>query len=102
MNAAFEARRLDELRDDKGLRRQQKIEQVRREFERHPDNPFNQVSARYNSTREEMAEIRGAERAKTEQRLATRAVAREVSRPVTRGRLGVQGLAEYPVNRGKL
>ncbi|KAH0171217.1 hypothetical protein KCU67_g2287, partial [Aureobasidium melanogenum] len=50
----YEERRLEEMKDEKGLRRQQKIEQIRKEFEKHPDNPFNQVNATYNSTREDM------------------------------------------------
>jgi hypothetical protein len=66
---AYEERRLEEMKDDKGLRRQQKIEQIRKEFEKHPDNPFNQVSGKYNSTREEMDEIRDVEKRKIEQRL---------------------------------
>ena len=55
---AFEERRLDEMKDEKGLRRQQKIDQIRKEFEKHPDNPFNQVQGSYNMSKEEMAELR--------------------------------------------
>lgn len=57
------------MKDEKGLRRQQKIEQIRKEFEKHPDNPFNQVSGKYNSTRDEMADIRDEEQRKIESRL---------------------------------
>jgi len=57
------------MKDEKGLRRQQKVDLIRREFEKHPDNPFNQVAGRFNSTREELAEMREAERAKIEGRL---------------------------------
>ena len=67
----FETRRLEEMKDEKGLRRQQKIDQIRKEFEKHPDNPFNQVSGRFNSTREELKEIGEAERKKVEERLAS-------------------------------
>ena len=67
--AAFEERRLDEMKDEKGLRRQQKIDQIRKEFEKHPDNPFNQVSAAYNSTREDIAALREGEKSKIETRL---------------------------------
>ena len=67
--AAFEERRLDEMKDEKGLRRQQKIDQIRKEFEKHPDNPFNQVSAAFNSTRDEIAELRESEKSKKEKRL---------------------------------
>ena len=69
---AFEERRLDEMKDEKGLRRQQKIDQIRKEFEKHPDNPFNQVQGTYNMSKEEMAELREAERQKLENRLGAR------------------------------
>lgn len=67
--AAYEERRLDEMKDDKGLRRNQKIDQIRKEFEKHADNPFNQVSAAYDATKEELEEIRAAEKKKIEARL---------------------------------
>jgi hypothetical protein len=66
---AFEERRLDEMKDEKGLRRQQKIDQIRKEFEKHPDNPFNQVQGSYNMSKEEMAELRDSEKEKLENRL---------------------------------
>ena len=65
----FEERRLDEMKDEKGLRRQQKIDQIRKEFEKHPDNPFNQVSGTYNMTREDIAALKESEKAKKETRL---------------------------------
>ncbi|KAF2203978.1 DUF1014-domain-containing protein [Delitschia confertaspora ATCC 74209] len=68
--AAYEERRLDEMKDEKGLRRQQKIDQIRKEFEKHPDNPFNQVSVSYNATKEELAELAAQEKLKKEKRLA--------------------------------
>ena len=68
--AAFEARRLPELEEEmKGLRRQQRVDLVRKEFERSPENPFNQASARFDSTRDEVREIKAAEREKVEARL---------------------------------
>lgn len=68
--AAYEARRLPELeQEQKGLRRQQRIDLVRKEFEKSPENPFNQVSARFDSTREEIREIKATERGKIEERL---------------------------------
>ena len=67
---AFEERRLEEMKDEKGLRRQQKIDQIRKEFDKHPDNPFNQVAATYNMSKEEIAALRESEKDKTEQRLA--------------------------------
>lgn len=63
---AFEERRLDEMKDEKGLRRQQKIELIRKEFEKHPDNPFNQVAGSYNMSRDEMKELRDSEKEKKE------------------------------------
>ena len=68
--AAYEERRLDEMKDEKGLRRNQKIDQIRKEFEKHPDNPFNQVNANYNATREEMSAIRENVKEGKEKRLA--------------------------------
>ncbi|KAK0650427.1 Coiled-coil domain-containing protein 124-like protein [Lasiodiplodia hormozganensis] len=68
--AAYEERRLEELKDDKSLRRNQKIEMIYKEFKTHPDNPFNQVSAKFNSTREEISDIKAAEKSKVENRLA--------------------------------
>ena len=67
--AQYEEKRLEEMKDEKGLRRNQKIEQIRKEFEKHPDNPFNQVTASFDATREEIAALKDAERAKKEQRL---------------------------------
>jgi len=64
--AQFEERRLEEMKDEKGLRRQQKIDQIRKEFEKHPDNPFNQVSATYNMSKDEMKELKASEREKKE------------------------------------
>lgn len=71
--AAYEARRLPELEEEqKGLRRQQRVDIVRKEFEKSPENPFNQANARFDSTREEVREIRDREREKVEGRLAER------------------------------
>jgi len=53
----------------KGLRRGQRIEVVRKEFEKSPENPFNQVSARFDTTREELREIREGVREGVEGRL---------------------------------
>ena len=63
---AFEERRLDEMKDEKGLRRQQKVEQIRKEFEKHPDNPFNQVSGRFDMSKEEINALKESERDKKE------------------------------------
>ena len=68
--AAYEARRLPEVEEEfKGLRRNQRVELIKKEFEKSPENPFNQVSATFDSTREEIREIREREREKTEARL---------------------------------
>jgi len=63
---AYEERRLEEMKDEKGLRRQQKIEEIRKEFEKHPDNPFNQVAGTYNMSKEEMKDLREGEKARKE------------------------------------
>lgn len=63
---AFEERRLEEMKDEKGLRRQQKIEQIRKEFEKHPDNPFNQVSGTYNMSKGDMNSLKESEKEKKE------------------------------------
>jgi len=68
--AVFEEKRLEEMKDEKGLRRNQKIAEIRKEFEKHPDNPFNQVSGRYDMTKDELREVAAAEKKKTEDRLA--------------------------------
>ncbi|CZS97231.1 related to DUF1014 domain protein [Rhynchosporium agropyri] len=70
--AAFEERRLKEMESDgsgQGLRQNQKKERIRKEFEKSEDNPFNQVSARYDATKDEVKELRAQEKAKVEARL---------------------------------
>jgi hypothetical protein len=71
--AAYEERRLKEMDTDgsgQGLRQNQKREKIRKEFEKSEENPFNQVSARYDATKEELKELQLAEKAKIEKRLA--------------------------------
>ena len=58
--------------ENKGLRKQQRIELIKKEFEKSPENPFNQVNARFDSTREEIKELKQSEREKIEARLADR------------------------------
>ncbi|KAK3353075.1 duf1014 domain-containing protein [Lasiosphaeria hispida] len=73
--AAFEERRLTEMDTDgsgQGLRLNQKKERIRKEFEKSPENPFNQVSVDYDATKDEVAQLREAERIKTEARLTAR------------------------------
>jgi hypothetical protein len=70
--AAFEERRLDEMEQDgsgAGLRQNQKKERIRKEFEKSPENPFNNVSVAYDATKEEVAAIKEAEKKKIEDRL---------------------------------
>lgn len=68
--AAYEARRLPELEEEhKGLRRNPRVDMIRKEFEKSPENPFNQVNAQFDSTREEIKEMKERERDKTEARL---------------------------------
>ncbi|MCJ1322180.1 hypothetical protein MMC15_007526 [Xylographa vitiligo] len=70
--AAYEARRLPELETEmKGLRRQQRMEVVRKEFEKSPENPFNQVSARFDSTRDEVRQIKAEVKDSVEGRLGS-------------------------------
>ena len=56
--------------ENKGLRKQQRVDLIRKEFERSSENPFNQVSARFDSTRNEIKELKEQEREKVEARLA--------------------------------
>ncbi|KAL8694571.1 MAG: hypothetical protein Q9218_000827 [Villophora microphyllina] len=68
--AAYEARRMPELEEEmKGLRRQQRIDVVRKEFEKSPENPFNQVSVGFDASKEEIREVKEREREKVETRL---------------------------------
>jgi len=70
---AYEERRLREMEDDdsgKGLRLQQRKERIKKDFDKSPENPFNQVAARFDSSKEELQRIRDAEKAKIESRLA--------------------------------
>lgn len=70
--AAFEERRLVEMERDgsgQGLRLNQRKERIKKEFEKSPENPFNQVTARYDASKEELEEIKEQERQKIESRL---------------------------------
>jgi hypothetical protein len=71
--AAFEARRLPEIEQEHpGLRKNQRIEICRKEFEKSPENPFNQVHVAFDASRDEIAAIKEAEQRKIEARLASR------------------------------
>ena len=70
--AAFEERRLKEMEEDgsgQGLRQNQKKDKLRKEFEKSEENPFNQVSASYDATKDELRELQASEKQKIEQRL---------------------------------
>lgn len=68
--AAYESRRMPELEQEmKGLRRQQRVDVIRKEFERSAENPFNQVSVGFDASKEEVREVREKEREKVEGRL---------------------------------
>ena len=69
---AYEARRMPELEEEmKGLRRQQRIDVIRKEFEKSPENPFNQVSVGFDASKDEVREVREKEREKVEKRLGS-------------------------------
>lgn len=73
--AAFEERRLKEMDADgsgAGLRLNQRKERLRKEFEKSPENPFNQISVAYDASRDEIAQVKEQEKAKIEGRLAIR------------------------------
>lgn len=71
--AAYEARRMPELEEEhKGLRKKQREDMIRKEFERSPENPFNQMNAKFDTTKEELREMQEQEREKVEARLAAR------------------------------
>ncbi|KAA8651533.1 hypothetical protein EYZ11_005893 [Aspergillus tanneri] len=68
--AAYEARRMPEIeQENPGLRRQQRIELVKKEFDKSEENPFNQAHVAFDASREELANVREAERRKVEARL---------------------------------
>jgi hypothetical protein len=69
--AKFKEKRLEELKSEQpGLRKQQREDLAYKEFQKHPDNPYNQVTASYDTSKDELREIREMERAKVEGRLA--------------------------------
>ena len=71
--AQYEERRLEEMQSDgtgDGLRLNQRREKIRKEFERHPDNPFNQTTARYNASPKVLRDIQSCKKAAIEASLA--------------------------------
>lgn len=69
--AAFEERRLPELREEhKGLRLGQMKELIKKEFEKSPENPFNQSGiVDYDATRSEIEAKKKEEHERVEARL---------------------------------
>lgn len=72
--AKFEERRLPEIeQENPGLRKQQRIEIARKEFEKSPENPFNQTgNVRYDSSKTDLEQERQRIRTGVEDRLTTR------------------------------
>ncbi|KIV78719.1 hypothetical protein PV11_06339 [Exophiala sideris] len=68
---AYEERRLPEIATEHpGLRKQQRVEIVRKEFEKSEENPFNQVgNVKYDASRDELANTRKQVREGVEKRL---------------------------------
>ncbi|KAI0152391.1 hypothetical protein F4776DRAFT_29410 [Hypoxylon sp. NC0597] len=68
--AAFEARRLREMKEDgsgSGMRLGSKKEQIRKEFLTSPENPLrNRLNVAHNATKEEIEEVKKEERARIE------------------------------------
>ncbi|KKA29634.1 hypothetical protein TD95_000673 [Thielaviopsis punctulata] len=70
---AYMERRLDEMAksgEGAGLRKQQREERIVKEFEKSPENPFNQVTGSYNATRDDLRELRSSEKQRMEKHLA--------------------------------
>lgn len=67
---AYQELRLEQMKDDTSLRRQQKLQLIDKEWVKSPDNPMNQVHGKYNMTKEEKAAIQAEEKAKKERMLA--------------------------------
>lgn len=55
--------------ENPGLRRNQRIEACRKEFEKSEENPFNQVHVAFDASKEEVRTAREGERKKMEARL---------------------------------
>lgn len=68
--AAFEARRLQEMKDDgtaSAMRLSSRKEQIRKEFATSPENPMrNRLNVKHNATKEEIEEVKQQERERIE------------------------------------
>lgn len=70
--AKYEERRLQEMKADgsgTGLRLEQRKQRIRKEFDKSPENPFNQATAAYNATRDDLTQIKAHEMSEVEKRL---------------------------------
>lgn len=68
--AAYEARRMPEIEEENpGLRRNQRMDICRKEFEKSEENPFNQAHVSFDASREEISTVKEGERKKMESRL---------------------------------
>jgi hypothetical protein len=87
--AAFEARRLDEIaKEHPGLRKQQRVEICRKEFEKSEENPYNQAGVvGWDAGKEEVKEVRDNVRRGVEGRLGENPWGKE-------GWWGWEGLSE--------
>lgn len=68
---AYEERRLPEIREEHpGLRMNQYKQRIYEEFQKSPENPFNQVNVAYNATGEDVSATRDSVMKSKEKRLA--------------------------------
>ncbi|KZF25148.1 DUF1014-domain-containing protein [Xylona heveae TC161] len=58
--------------DFQGLNRSQREQAIKKEFDKSPENPMNQLHGSFNSTKTDMATMRADERANIEKRLAAK------------------------------
>jgi hypothetical protein len=72
--AIYKDQRLPEVKEEhKGLRLNQMVELIKKEFDKHPDNPFNQTGiVAHNASREEVEHKRREEKQRIENRLASK------------------------------
>ncbi|KAI5303972.1 hypothetical protein KEM56_007002, partial [Ascosphaera pollenicola] len=56
--ALYEERRLPEVtKEYPGLRKNQRLLIIRKEFEKHPENPFNQLRVAYNASLDDVEQV---------------------------------------------
>jgi len=69
---AYEERRMPELEvEHSGLRKQQRVELIKKEFEKSPENPFNQANiVGYDARKDDIANVKEKWREGIEERLA--------------------------------